>query len=133
MGAMYRSGFYIRKEDGVIVASLIFKFLALYSRCASLTLGQRKRRFAMVPKVHMVCHAAQLLQAQCQIADWVENPVATTNQTQEDFIGRPSRISRRVNIRSVHKSLFMRALIVYRQSLDAIDRDERGMDAYPDV
>lgn len=133
MGAMYRSGFFLRKEDGVIVADLIFKFLALYAKCASIALGQRKRRFAMVPKVHMVCHAAQQLHAQSQLSNWVENPVATTNQQQEDFIGKPSRISRRVSIRSMHKSLFMRSLIVYQQSLEAVDRDMRGMDAYPDV
>ena len=133
LAAMYGSGFWIRREKGLRLANLIFRFLAFYATCAHLTLLQRKRRFAMVPKLHMIAHSAVDLQHQAAKSDWVQNPLSLTNQMQEDFIGRPSRISRRVNIRSLHRSLIMRALIVYQHSLRNSDVDLRGMDGYSDL
>ena len=81
----------------------------------------------------MIAHSAVDLQHQAAKSDWVQNPLSLTNQMQEDFIGRPSRISRRVNIRSLHRSLIMRALIVYQHSLRNSDVDLRGMDGYSDL
>ncbi|CAK8995140.1 unnamed protein product [Durusdinium trenchii] len=133
LSTLYRSGYWLQKEKAALLAKLMFRFLALYAKCAELTLRQGKRRFAMVPKLHMLAHAAFDLQDQSSRAEWAHNPLAMTNQIQEDFIGRPSRISRRVNIRSLHKSLIMRTLIVYQDSWRVADSDERGMDGYPDV
>lgn len=133
MATLYSSGFWLRKERAKLLGSLFYKFLALYVTCASITLSQRKRRFALVPKVHMIAHAAHQLMLQSSGAEWVENPLSTTNQMQEDWIGRPARISRRVSIRSIHTSLLMRSLIVYQESLLNADSDPRGMDASSDL
>ena len=81
----------------------------------------------------MVAHCALEMKLQSEQSIWVENPMQTTNQIQEDYIGRPARISRRVSIRSVHKSLMMRSLIVYQQELVRSERDQRGMDGYSDL
>ena len=131
---MYQSGFWIRADKGLRLSRLIFSFLALYATCARVTLVQRKRRFSIIPKLHMMAHSAMNLQNQASTgAGWVMNPMSQGNQIQEDFIGRPSRISRRVNIRSVHKSLLMRVLIMYHESLENSDVDSRGMDGYSDL
>ena len=61
----------------------------------------------------------------------MENPLVRTNQIQEDFFGRPSRLSRRVSTRGLPNSVMLRALTVYEESLKAAMRDSRGMDAYP--
>eukprot|EP00435_Cladocopium_sp_Y103_P052125 s815_g16.t1 len=133
LAVMYGSGFWIRSDKGLRLADLLFRFLALYANCAHETLLQRKRRFSMVPKLHMIAHCAVELQRQAATGEWVQNPLSLTNQMQEDFIGRPSRISRRVSIRSIHRSLLMRALIVYQDSLRNSDVDPRGMDGYSDL
>lgn len=130
---MYRSGFWIRSSHAVRLSKLLYRFLALYVACADYTLAQRKRRFAIVPKLHMLTHCAYDLEDQARRSEWCINPLSCTNQVQEDYIGRPSRISRRVSIRSLHTSLVMRSLIVYQESLRAADADLRGMDGYPDV
>lgn len=130
---LYRSGVWVRKDAAQRLSHLLFQFLAQYSQCASITLHQQKRRFPLVPKVHMVAHCALEMKLQSEQSIWVENPMQTTNQIQEDYIGRPARISRRVSIRSVHKSLMMRSLIVYQQELVRSDRDQRGMDGYSDL
>ena len=133
MAALYSFGFWIRKDQAIVLSNLLFRFLTGYARCASITLVQCKRRFPMVPKVHMIAHTALDLWVQSQMADWVENPIAFTNQSQEDFIGRPARISRRVNTRSMHRSVLFRSLIVYRESLARADSDQRGFDGYRDL
>ena len=109
----------------------MFSFLGHYAVCANLTMGAGKRRFAMTPKHHMLAHDAHDLLDQSLKFHWVENPLTRTNQVQEDFIGRPSRLSRRVSTRSLPNSVMMRALIIYEESLKAAARDSRGMDAYP--
>lgn len=79
----------------------------------------------------MIAHDAHDLLDQSSKFDWLENPLVRTNQIQEDFIGRPSRLSRRVSTRSLPNSVMLRALIIYEESLKAAMRDSRGMDAYP--
>ncbi|CAL1161150.1 unnamed protein product [Cladocopium goreaui] len=63
--------------------------------------------------------------------DLGENPIwEGTMHSVEDFIGRPSRVSRRVDIRRVHRNVMLRCLILSEQALQKSDDDDRGMDAY---
>ena len=84
----------------------------------------------MTPKHHMIAHDAHGLLTQSAHFDWAENPISRTNQMQEDYIGRPSRLSRRVSTRSLHGSVLLRSLIMYESALTQAIRDPRGMDAY---
>lgn len=127
---LYRSGYWIPKEEAVLCGNLLFSFLQHYSICADLTLRAGKARFAITPKHHMVAHAAHSLVSEGERASWAESPLALSNQVQEDFIGRPSRLSRRVHSRSLHRSVLLRSLIVYNLALKQADGDRRGMDAY---
>lgn len=130
---LYKSGFWLKKATAQYVSSLLWAFLSYYATCADITLRQRQKRFAMAPKVHMVAHAAAELDEHCGKSDWAINPLAYSNQIQEDYIGRPSRLSRRVNPRSVHRSVMFRALIEYHRALSNADSDHRGMDAHRGV
>lgn len=134
LSVMYHSGYWLRKETAIRLSNILFRFLALYATCAQKTLEQRKRRYAMVPKLHMLAHCAHDLSQQAAgPAEWLINPISATCQVQEDFIGRPSRLSRRVSVRSIHKSLLMRSLITYQQCLKDAEKDPRGMDGYRDL
>lgn len=84
----------------------------------------------MTPKHHMIAHDAYSMCQQAGISVWVENPLSRTNQMQEDFIGRPARISRRVSSRSIHTSLMLRSLVNYNVSIHAADNDNRGLDNF---
>ena len=134
-GVMYRSGYWIKKQVGHRLSKYLFLFLSMYARAAQITLNQHKRRFPMTPKIHMLAHSAYSLRSQSHIpgAQWVCNPLAESNQIQEDFIGRPSRLSRRVGVRQVHTSTMYRALILYMNGLRASDADPRSMDSFPDL
>ena len=81
----------------------------------------------------MLAHCGHDLLEQCSISDWCINPACYTNQAQEDYIGRPARLSRRVNVRNMAQSVVKRSLIQYQMALEKSDLDGRGMDAYRDL
>ena len=124
---MYHAGYWIRRDRRTRLAQMLLRFLALYAKCADIALRARRRRFPIMPKLHMMAHCAVELHRQAAVAAWVQTPLSMTNQIQEDFIGRPSRISRRANIRSLLSSLLTRSLVVYNESLNHAQLDSRGM------
>lgn len=91
---------------------------------------QRKPRFSLVPKLHCFHHFAITMDRDAQRAEWVINPLSTSVQMQEDFIGRPSRVSRRVGVRQLHRNTLYRSLINTKRALQNSDMDTRGLDAY---
>ena len=84
----------------------------------------------MVPKLHYMAHCAIDLRRQADRSRWAMSPLACSVQLQEDFVGRPSRVSRRVNIRRVHRNVICRVMILGARALAQSDADARGMDAY---
>ena len=130
IGGLYRSGYWVPRAKAVQIGKWMFSFLAHYSICANITLTKGLRRFSMLPKHHMIAHDAHGLLDQASRFEWCENPVSRTNQMQEDYIGRPSRLSRRVSTRSLHGSVLLRSLIMYEEALTKAFRDSRGLDAY---
>ena len=65
------------------------------------------------------------MREECAAADFCTNPLSESVQIQEDFIGRPSRLSRRVSIRALHLRTLQRSLIAHEFALKAADRDNR--------
>lgn len=84
----------------------------------------------MVPKAHCLHHIPVELLAQANRTKWVTNPLAGSCQVQEDFVGKPSRVSRRVAVRRVHERVLQRGLLSYSVALEKAQEDMRGMDAY---
>ena len=64
----------------------------------------------------------------CRIG--LKDPLGTSVQVQEDYVGRPSRASRRVSIRRIHRNVVFRILILQCRALIQADHDERGMNSY---
>ena len=60
-------------------------------------------------------------------AEWLRNPLSNSVQLQEDYVGKPSRLSRRVAVPQVHKRVMDRSLISSYQAILASDADERGL------
>lgn len=81
-----------------------------------------------MPKAHFLAHLALKMKRQSEVLLWVQNPLATSVQCQEDYIGRPSRVSRRVSIRQVHRNVLCRVLILVQRALDAAAFDRRGLE-----
>lgn len=127
---LYSAGFWIQDWKAKRVANCFFNFLGSYQRLAYLTFVEGKARYQLIPKLHYMHHFAVDLERQASHAAWAQNPLATSVQCQEDYIGRPSRASRRVNIRRLHRNVISRILILQCQALVKSDEDQRGMNAY---
>lgn len=126
---MYSSGFFIERDQGIQLSKLIMSCLQNYTKCARLTWEQGYHRFGLMPKLHYLHHSAYKLQCESSQPSccWVLNPMGASNQVEEDFIGRPARLSRRINIRQLHLRVVQRSLICYQQGLELSNEDGMGL------
>ena len=132
ISVMYSEGFFIRCERALKVAKLWLLFLQKYSLASLLVYRKGLNRFATIPKLHMLHHGCMRLlreaqQAQRNSTIWTLNPLSESVQMQEDWIGRPSRLSRRVCPKLVHLRVCQRLLISTMHHLKRADVDQRGI------
>ena len=132
ISAMYHEGFFIRWPRALKISKLWFFFLQKYSQAVSIVYRRGLNRFAIIPKLHMLHHGALKLLRESQRAQedgttWTINPLSESVQMQEDWIGRPNRLSRRVAPRRVHFRVCQRSLISVMQFLKKADKDQRGL------
>ena len=130
LSTMYGSGYWVNKNCAKSLSRQVFFFLYVYGRLAHETLAVGKNRYSLMPKLHYLSHVALQLRQQSDLVDWCQNPLGCSVQLQEDFIGRPSRASRRVNIRQLHRNVIHRCLILAQLALQRSDGDQRGRDCY---
>ena len=133
MTHLYESGLWLRDLEARRVAKWLFCFLAHYALLAKLTLERGKRRYPIYPKLHMVCHTAVALDRNAATCQWQLSPLATACQQNEDFIGKPSKVSRDCNVRQVHRTLIWRSMIKVIDPMRKAGEDQRAMDSYPDL
>ena len=120
LSAVYAKGFWLRSEDGKRLGEWLKRFLGCYARCAHLCMtghAKHQLRFTMIPKVHFLDHIGTRMVKDSAKAMWIINPVAESVQMQEDYIGRPARLSRRVNPRLVHQRVLDRSLLAMFRAL----------------
>lgn len=132
ISALYHEGFFIRWPRALKISKLWLLFLQKYSFASRLTYRRGLSRFALVPKLHMLHHGAMRLLREAQHAEtsgtvWTINPLGESVQLQEDWIGRPSRLSRRVCPKVIHTRVCQRSLISAMQYLKKADKDPRGI------
>ena len=130
ISAMYCLGYWVRRDYAIKIAHHLLKFLQMYQKCAAASIQLRRNRFPIKPKLHMVHHCVQRLLSEAGRSQWVTNPIAESVQMQEDYIGRPARMSRRVNPRAIHERTLFRSLIASMEALLASDVDVRGLDGH---
>ena len=120
LSVLYAEGFWIPAQMAHRLGIMIRKFLLTYQQCAVLAYRENLNRFGLTPKAHMIAHTGEELIANASkagSAGWVPNPLAESNQVQEDFIGKPSRLSRRVRPARMHLRVMERSLLACYQVL----------------
>lgn len=108
---LYGSGYWIHSRKACKLAKLVEVFLLSYQRAAVLCGQAGLCRFPLVPKLHMLNHVGKRLEDEAAMATWCRNPLCESVQMQEDYVGKPSRVSRRVNARVVHERVISRSLV----------------------
>ena len=107
---LYREKLWIEKEKALEISGHGFRFLALNSTCARLAFEARKPFFTYMPNLHRLHHLFFLMRDMAAKSPFVLNGLIWCCQVEEDFIGRPSRVSRRVHPRTVIRRTLERAL-----------------------
>ena len=111
ISVLYAEGFWVRRQKGQVLGRFLRAFLLLYQRCSAEALKLGLNRFPMMPKGHMLSHTAYDMLNPPDEAAWIANPLSSSNQMQEDYIGRPCRLSRRVHGSKLHRRVLDRSLL----------------------
>ena len=110
---IYRKSLWLGPAECKEVAELGFQFLRRFSQMASEARRQGRCLFIFQPKIHCLHHFMVQLWADYERNVKGLNPLAFSCQQSEDFIGRPSRLSRRV---TAQRPVLHRILDRYLQS-----------------
>ena len=119
LGSLYREGLFIPARRGEVIARQGLLFLKLYADLARISFDRRKKRFPLAPKGHYMHHQFLGMLQQAQRSDWCVNILAFAVQMQEDFIGKPSRLARRVSSRTTSLRVLQRTFLAVRNALGA--------------
>lgn len=103
---MYRAGAWLDPNESKLIGELSMRFLRRYGQLASEASAASKSLFVLLPKIHS-WHHLTLDQKK------IMNPLCYSTQQSEDFIGRPSRLSRRVG---THGPVLYRVMDRYLQA-----------------
>ena len=120
MRTVLKAGLWLAKEEAAIASEAGFFFLQAYAKCARICADRRLCRYNLTPKLHFFHHMCIRLHqgVQANLA-CLQNPLADSNFADEDFVGRVSRLSRRVSPRMQSERTIGRYLVATRSQLRA--------------
>ncbi|CAK8988705.1 Uncharacterized protein SCF082_LOCUS1499 [Durusdinium trenchii] len=114
----YGNGLWLSRRDAENIVLDGWAFTDGYATLASLCSRQGWRGFNLRPKLHMFCHLVLDVQHMLESnrdCQFIENPAVHATWTDEDFIGRVSRISRRTSVLTAPLNTILRSLGLYRR------------------
>ena len=111
---LYRSEVFVERARGLRIADRGMQFQRLYRQLASQAFAGNRCLYPLKPKIHGLDHIIHGMISQVENHGFCWNPMIVGNQQEEDFIGRPSRLSRRVSARLPATRTLQRYLIAAR-------------------
>ena len=108
----YQAGFFLNKEECTYSTDCGTNFLTTYAYLAEQQFEQgQPSLFPLYPKLHFMHHMMLKTREEGQRLGFSQNAMACSCQMDEDVIGRVSRISRRVSIRTTMERTMGRYLV----------------------
>lgn len=109
---LYNAPLFLERHECDMIHQRGMFFLQSYTRFAEECYnGGRAHLFPLFPKLHSVHHTFHALKVQSLACNFGMNPLTVSCQLDEDAIGKASSLSRRVNLRLVHRRTLERHLI----------------------
>ena len=123
MRTVLQGNLWLTTEEATTASEAGLHFLQSYAKCVKICLQRSLCRYNLTPKLHFWHHICFTLQQSCSRGlDWHWNPLIDSNFSDEDFVGRVSRLSRRVSARRQCLRTIGRYLVATRAQLD----DDQG-------
>ena len=107
---LYREDTWIERSKAIEIASHGFSFLRLHGHIAKQAWNEHRALFLMMPNLHRLHHLFFCLRDYANRSDLALNVNVWNCQVEEDYIGRPSRVSRRVAPQRVIQRTLQRGL-----------------------
>lgn len=116
---MFHAGFWFTPQEAEGVISAGHEFGLCYVKLAEICLQRGLCLFKLKPKLHMLCHFFHTSMLQFRRnQDAVVNFLAYSTFQCEDFVGRVSRLSRRVSPKVHGDKIYNRYLVALKRALD---------------
>ena len=115
LDGLYQGNVFFTVAEGARVSLLGRRFLSLYAELALDSHRSNRALFIMMPKIHAMDHLVWEMQACSSSGRPSFNPLAWSNQMNEDYISRPSRLARRVSPRTAILRVINRVLQAMRK------------------
>ncbi|CAE7264564.1 unnamed protein product [Symbiodinium sp. KB8] len=108
---LYSSDVWLAPEVSTRASQLLFRFLRRYQSGAEASFRESRTLFVLQPKLHPLQHIAVKLWQLGNANKAAINPLVYATQVSEDFVGRQSRLSRRVAPQQVIRRVLERYLV----------------------
>ncbi|CAE7369766.1 unnamed protein product [Symbiodinium sp. CCMP2456] len=118
MKTLLEASLWMSKTEAVAAGNAGLHFLRCYQKAADLSFQARALRFNLVPKLHCYHHVCLELLFKARRCDNILNPLSRATFQDEDYIGRVSRLSRRVSPKLLCLRTIQRYLVATRVELD---------------
>jgi len=108
---LFKEGIWIHGSKALEISAHGFKFLKLNGRIAYQAFQMGRPLFLFMPNLHRLHEVFFLMVDQVKLAGFCISPLIWMCQMEEDYIGKPSRISRRVSCRRACQRTIQRSLL----------------------
>ena len=117
MRSLLRAGLWMQKQQAAECGEDGLHFLLCYNKLAIISFNAGQCRYNMVPKLHCFHHLCLDLLHKSVYLTFLLNPLSQCTFQDEDFVGRVSRLSRRVSPRLQCLRTIQRYLVATRYEL----------------
>ena len=107
---LFNAGFFLDREEGLYASHLGKEWITSYKELAEITFARGWAMYPLLPKAHAFEHIILRMRREAMAHHLTINPLVVGCQADEDLVGRISRLSRRVSIRTVSVRTFQRYL-----------------------
>jgi len=111
MHMLFSSPFYLNEADGWQLIQSGQAVLSDYAKLAKLSYDKGLCLWKLKPKLHSLAHIVLTAYLQFHTDGFCINPIAESTFMCEDFVGRISRLSRRVSAKQHGKKIFYRYMV----------------------
>ena len=111
--SLYQEDIWLSQSVAHSIGESGLRFVGIYGRLVRLSFDRGVSLWALMPKSHVIHHVFDELS---QAGQWIVNPVVFAVQVSEDFIGKKSRLARRVHPAQVVRRVLERSLMAARKN-----------------
>lgn len=110
MHTLYNSDVWLPRDVALECVRYGIHFREIYGFLAAKSYEKKEVKFCLAPKLHSFEEIIFRMKHQCQLSDWVYNPINESCSLDEDFIGHAAYITRHVSPRLMALRTFNRYL-----------------------